>query len=342
MKGHCEQKNEPDLDQDKRAQEKLLSSNPDLAELIPWSSFEMIFSDIINLLVEQTNLYAKRDRNKINFSISKEEINFTGFIFLSSYNIRKIARDYWSVDPHLGCSSFRKTMSRNRFEEIKSVFHVADNDFLEQDSRMSKVKLIYDMINEKIAQFGILHVSLSVDESMVPYFGRHSCKQFIKLKPIRFGFKHCVLASSTDMPYNLHIYEGKPADQNEDSLGSRVVKTALAVCEKPEDPALFFDNFFSSYKFLKELGQKSFRETGTMCNDRINHCPLVPISDMKKMERGVHDHRSSPVDKIDIVRWYDNSVVTVGSSAYGSLPITITKWVNLILRTERCRVIGLA
>ena len=233
-------------------------------------------------------------------------------------------------------------MSRNRFEEIKSVFHVADNDFLEQDSRMSKVKLIYDMINEKIAQFGILHVSLSVDESMVPYFGRHSCKQFIKSKPIRFGFKHCVLASSTDMPYNLHIYEGKPADQNEDSLGSRVVKTALAVYEKPEDPALFFDNFFSSYKFLKELGQKGFRETGTMCSDRINHCPLVPISDMKKMERGVHDHRSSPVDKIDIVRWYDNSVVTVGSSAYGSLPITITKWVNLILRTERCRVIGLA
>ena len=173
MKGHCEQKNEPDLDQDKRAQEKLLSSNPDLAELIPRSSFEMIFSDIINLLVEQTNLYAKRDRNKINFSISKEEINFTGFIFLSSYNIIKIARDYWSVDPHLGCSSFRKTMSRNRFEEIKSVFHVADNTFLEQDSRMSKVKPIYDMINEKIVQFGILHKSLSVGESMVPYFSRH-------------------------------------------------------------------------------------------------------------------------------------------------------------------------
>ena len=101
---------------------------------------------------KQTNLYAKRDRNKMDFSISKEEMmNFIGLIFLSGYNIRKSIQDYWSVDPDLGCSSFRETMSRNRFEEIKSVFHIADNAFLGLDSRMLKVKPIYDMINEKIA-----------------------------------------------------------------------------------------------------------------------------------------------------------------------------------------------
>ena len=60
-----------------------------------------------------------------------------------------------------------------------------------------------------------------------------------------------------------------------------------------------------------------FRATGTMRNDRIEHCLLVPINDMKKMERGVHDHRSSAADKIEIIRWHDNSVVTVGSNAYG-------------------------
>ena len=42
-KGHCEQKKEPDLDQEKRAQEKLLPINPELAELTSWSSFKMIF-----------------------------------------------------------------------------------------------------------------------------------------------------------------------------------------------------------------------------------------------------------------------------------------------------------
>ena len=192
---------------------------------------------------------------------------------------------------------------------------------------MSKIKPIYDMINENIVQFGILHEFLSVDESMVPYFGRHSCKQFIKSKPVRFGFNLWVLVSSTGMPYNLDIYEGKPADQSEDSLGSRVAKRAIAVCEKSEDHVLFFDNFFSSYKLLKELGQMGFRATGTMRNDRIEYRPLVPINDMKKMKRGVHDHKSSAADKIEIVRWQDNSIVKVGSNAYGMLPLRkVNRW----------------
>ena len=55
------------------AQKKLLISNPELAELTPWSSFELLF-DIMDLLVEQTNHYPNRDKDKMNFSISKEEM----------------------------------------------------------------------------------------------------------------------------------------------------------------------------------------------------------------------------------------------------------------------------
>ncbi|KAF2888262.1 hypothetical protein ILUMI_17911, partial [Ignelater luminosus] len=35
---------------------------------------------------------------------------------------------------------------------------------------------------------------MSIDESMIPYFGRNGCKQFIRGKPIRFGYKAWVLA----------------------------------------------------------------------------------------------------------------------------------------------------
>lgn len=31
--------------------------------------------------------------------------------------------------------------------------------------------------------------SYSVDEIMVPYYGRHSTKQYIRGKPIRYGYK---------------------------------------------------------------------------------------------------------------------------------------------------------
>ena len=50
--------------------------------------------------------------------------------------------------------------------------------------KMAKVKPTYDVLNSKIQSFGILYSQLSIDESMVPYFGKHSCKQFIRGKSI--------------------------------------------------------------------------------------------------------------------------------------------------------------
>ena len=64
---HIKKQKEPDADKYKMDQEKLLISNPELAELTPWSSFELVFDDIIDLLVEQTNLYANRDKDKMKF-----------------------------------------------------------------------------------------------------------------------------------------------------------------------------------------------------------------------------------------------------------------------------------
>ena len=52
-----------------------------------------------------------------------------------------------------------------------------------------------------------------------------------------------------------------------------------------------------------------------MRNYRILKCPLVDVKKMKKNERGLFDFRSDT--NIEIVRWNDNSVVTIGSNAYG-------------------------
>ena len=326
-KRHIKQQNEPASDQDRMAQEVLLTDHPDLVNMTVWSSFELVCDELLDLLTEQTNIYGTRDKNKANFSVSKEEMaNFVGLLSLSGYNIRKSQKDYWSIDPDLGCNTFRETMSRNRFNEIKSCIHVADNNSLDPNTRMAKVKPLYDLLDKIFSKFGVFHESLSVDESMVPYYGRHSCKQFIKAKPIRFGFKLWVLASSTGLPYHVHIYEGKPAEKSEETLGSRVVKRALATCENPKVHSVFFDIFFSSYKLLVDLNEKGFRATGTMRNDRIEGCPLSPVNDMKKSERGHHNHRSS-TDNIEIVRWNDNSVVTVGSNAYGLMPLgQVKRW----------------
>ena len=82
------------------------------------------------------------------------------------------------------------------------------------------------MINNSLIQFGVFHEILSVDESMVPYFGRHSAKMFIRGKPIRFGYKIWSLCGIDGYPYHLKIYQGKERSANattqQEPLGTRV------------------------------------------------------------------------------------------------------------------------
>ena len=87
---HIKKQKEPDADKYKMDQEKLLISNPELAELTPWSSFELVFDDIIDLLVEQSNLYANRDKDKMKFLFWKEEMmNFVGLLFCQGKTLEK-------------------------------------------------------------------------------------------------------------------------------------------------------------------------------------------------------------------------------------------------------------
>ena len=309
------------------AQAQLINKHPELVQATIWNTFESVFSEMAEFLVNETNRYATCNKNKPKFSVSMEEMmQFIGLIFLSAYNIRLSERDYWSTDPDLRCDAFCTTMSRNRFFEIKSVLHAANNQCL-SDCRMAKVKPLYDILNEKLRRFGVVHEDLSIDESMMPYYGRHSCKQFIRGKPIRFGYKLWVLVSSTGLPYHVEIYEGKSPNAEDVPLGERVVKTALKTCDNPVNHSVFFDNFFSSYKLLVDLDVKGFRATGTMRNNRIGKCPLADVSDMKKTERGSYDFRSA--SNLEIVRWNDNSVVTIGSNAYGVEPVGNAKrWIR--------------
>ena len=102
------------------AQTQLINKHPDLVQATTLSTFESVFSDMVELLVKETNQYATCNKNKPEFSISVEEMmQFIGLIFLSGYNIRLSERDYCSTDPDLRCDAFCSTMSRNRFLKLK-------------------------------------------------------------------------------------------------------------------------------------------------------------------------------------------------------------------------------
>ena len=123
---------------------------------------------------------------------------------------------------------------------------------------MEKVKPLYDVLNFELTHFSLVHEELSIDESMVPYYGFYSSKQFIFAKPIHFVYKLLVPTISTGFSYNSTIYERRTDSSTDKPFGTRVAKHALSVCQNLYSHQVFFDYFFSSYQLLIDPDEKCF------------------------------------------------------------------------------------
>ena len=171
----------------------------------PYQVWKNMFSKVIlEHIVLQTNLYSNRDQSNPHFMVSTKEMwSFLGVLLRTGYHSLPEEHHYWSTLPDLGVLAVYNTISRNRYHGIKRYLHFSDNQRLTEGDKIIKISPLYNLLNCNLFQFGIFHEVLSVDESMVPYFGRHSAKIFIKGKPIRFGYKVWCLCGSDSYPYHM-------------------------------------------------------------------------------------------------------------------------------------------
>lgn len=297
--------------------------------------FEFLPQQYLEYLAAMTKTYSLQHGNGIH-SDWKDIAQFFGILLLSGYHSLPNENLYWSSAEDVAISIVPSVMSRNRFKELKRYFHVMDNSMLKKGDKLGKIQPIYDQLNSSLKKFGIFHNSLSIDESMVPYYGHHSCKMFIRGKPIRFGFKIWMLCSSNGYPYKMEIYAGKKQGvQSYEPLGARVVNDLLAAVVNPLHVEVFFDNFFSSYKLFHDLAKKNFKATGTLRQGRTGQCPLKSTKEMKKLERGEYDFWSDGV--VFVCGWNDNAAVTVGSNHYTHEPLqNASRYLYYINEYEIC------
>lgn len=110
---------------------------------------------------------------------------------LMGYHKLPSARHYWSNDEDLGVPLLKKGMSRNRFQFLKSIIHFCNNDEASSNKadKGFKIRSLISLISNSYQRFGIFEENLSVDEMMIRYYGHNTLKQFIRNKPIRFGYK---------------------------------------------------------------------------------------------------------------------------------------------------------
>ena len=210
---------------------------------------------MISLLVEQTNLYATRDQNMQTFKTNDAEMRkLLGLLLISGYHNLHSEADYWSTAEDLEAPIFSNIMARDRFRVIKSCLHIADNHSLAQ-SKVAKVLPLLNLLRTNCQQFGVFHKNLSIDDSMVPYRGLHSAKQYIKDKPVKFCYKLWMLCSSVGYSYNFEIYCGKDESRT-NPLGTYVIEKMLSPVTNPSQHVVFFDNFLLTIRCLPILQEK--------------------------------------------------------------------------------------
>lgn len=229
----------------------------------PIELFYLFFDDeMLDMIVEQTNIYASQ--SNATFVVEPHDIKrFVGFLFFTGYHKIPEWKLYWSKDPSFGVEIISNAFPRNRAEMIKRYIHLSDNNNIDPTDKFAKVRPLLDLCNKRFIQFGVFAHNLSVDEEMIPYFGRHSCKMFIKGKPIRFGFKAWCLTSSNGYLYNLKLYGGSSTNYDKTiGLGADTVLQLLKVVKSPSNHIVYFDNFFTSYNLMCLLSTNHFFATG--------------------------------------------------------------------------------
>ena len=132
-----------------------------------------------------------------------------------------------------------------------------------------------------------------------------------------------------DIYTTLHLTLVKKTNPNNEPLGIRLIKNLTSIIPKEEatNHEIFFDNFFTSIEVLKHLGENLLKATNTIRENRTKKCPLISFKVMEKTtERGFTDYRFDRETRILVVKWHDNTPVSIATNYSSVHPVgnTIT------------------
>ncbi|XP_017467191.1 PREDICTED: piggyBac transposable element-derived protein 3-like [Rhagoletis zephyria] len=250
-----------------------------------------IDEEVVKIFVENTNLYAEKHNREGNCT-ENEILTFTAILLLSGYIKVPRKHMYWQSNLESHNTLVADAMSRNHFQFIMSNLHVCDNDKLSPTDKFAKIRPLLDMLNKRFMDFSPHEQNHSVDESMVPYFGRHSAIYKRQTYPfwneilVRGYVKWLliVVGSISRRTTGTNNYQDK-------GLGYVVVMTYVDQLPPQIPFRIYFDNLFTSFNLLNDLKERNIEAIGTIRVNRIDtSCTLSNIDVMKKTERGSYEY----------------------------------------------------
>lgn len=227
--------------------------------------------------------------------------------------------NYWlTVTP-----GFSSIFSRNRFQMLRSFFHMNDNSERVRKGEpgydtLFKVRPILEFVQDKYVKLYQARKDVSIDEAMLGFKGRLGIKQYMQDKPTKWGVKLWSLCdSSNGFMLKWNVYTGA----GEGTVGD-VVRSLMIPDFAGKGYILYCDNLYSSPELFFELRNRQIGACGTLRNNRIgNPVAIMPASRGRRNDATARYPRISlrkgedPVffkkDNALCLYWQDNGTVRV-------------------------------
>ncbi|XP_041473820.1 piggyBac transposable element-derived protein 4-like [Lytechinus variegatus] len=258
----------------------------------PVDYFSQFFPDeVFELMATQTNLYAKQTIGRLGVLQQHSRLNkwtdttpaeLKAFIALQMAMglVTKSATDqYWEENWLLGTPGFSTVMCRNRYQLLNSMLHLVDNELRIPRGQpgydpLFKVQPVIDLVRPTYQQSFSPGRELAVDESLAPFKGRLSFRQFMPMKPKKFGVKFWVITdSSNGFCLDWSVYTGKEEGRGGDGLSTKVVKD-LTRPYAGSGRHVYMDNFYTSPQLFEDLKEVNLGACGTL---RLNRRGIPPM-----------------------------------------------------------------
>jgi hypothetical protein len=293
----------------------------------PYQIFGYFFQDdLIEHIVYETLIYSVQINPNKNFKLISNDVKkYLGVCLLMGLvNISNI-RKYWS--PNLGNQIIQETMSVNQFEQIRQFIHFNNNNNMLPKGhvghdRLHKIRPVMETLKKRFASI-LLEEALSIDEQLCSTKARHFLKQYLPMKPHKWGYKFFVLCGVSGFSYNFEMYSGQENnDANryswEPDFGAsgNVVVRLCRIIPKNMNYKVYFDNYYTSVPLMVYMKNRKICSLGTVRRNRLNNVILPNEKDFLKKPRGSSDYCLANINNQEVFAtcWRDNKVVTLLST----------------------------
>ena len=176
--------------------------------------------------------------------------------------------DYWSKDEVIAIPFYASVMPRDRFLNILTFFHLANNDHYvprgqDDHNPLYKLGQIYLNVINSFPTLWSPSQEVAIDEGLVPFNGHIIFKVFNPAKPKKYGLKSYELCDGSNaycLKYELYCGAVVGASQKGKTYD---IVMRLMDGYLNEGRVLYVDNFYTSPVLFHDLAKKDNYATGT-------------------------------------------------------------------------------